>query len=289
MELLQLYYFQVTARFQHISKAAACLHITQPALSQTIKRLEKELETELFDRVGKEIVLNEKGEILLKYANSVLSSVESAKAELADYCRRETNTLSLSVQSASLFLPALLQRFRKLHPETNFRIFQNAEHFENEKCDLTIYSSTHEPKDNHHQILLKEKLVLALPKEHRLVEKPEITFDDLRDESFITLGKGTNLYNIITHYCSEAGFWPSAFLYCDNPNTLRELINLNFGISLIPEITWNCRYNSSVATRELFDVHFSRYILLSWNQDAYLSRLARDFRDMTADFFQELA
>ena len=82
MELLQLYYFQVTARFQHISKAAACLHITQPALSQTIKRLEKELETELFDRVGKEIVLNEKGEILLKYANSVLSSVESAKAEL---------------------------------------------------------------------------------------------------------------------------------------------------------------------------------------------------------------
>ena len=94
MELLQLYYFQVTARFQHISKAAACLHITQPALSQTIKRLEKELETELFDRVGKEIVLNEKGEILLKYANSVLSSVESAKAELADYCRRETNTLS---------------------------------------------------------------------------------------------------------------------------------------------------------------------------------------------------
>lgn len=289
LELLQLYYFQVTAKYQHISKAAAHLHITQPALSQTIKRLEKELETDLFDRVGKDIVLNPKGEILLKYANTILASVDNAKNEIADFCSKESHTLSLSVQSASLFLPTLLQRFRKLHPETLFRIFQNTETMGTEKYDLTIYSSIQEPKDDHHLILLQEKLVVALPKEHPLANKPNLTFADLADESFITLGKGTNLYNIITHYCNESNFWPSTFLYCDNPNTLRELINLNFGISLIPEITWNCRYNSSIATRELSDVKCRRNIILSWNPETYLSRLAYDFRDMTVDFFNELA
>ena len=58
MELLQLQYFQVIARTQNISAAAEQLHISQPSLSQILKRLEQEVGAPLFDRVGKRIVLN---------------------------------------------------------------------------------------------------------------------------------------------------------------------------------------------------------------------------------------
>ena len=67
MELLQLYYFKHVAELEHVSKAAEQLHVAQPALSQAIRRLEQEFQTTFFDRVGKNVVLNEKGKILLEY------------------------------------------------------------------------------------------------------------------------------------------------------------------------------------------------------------------------------
>ena len=71
MNLQQLEYFRVVATLEHITKAANVLHIAQPALSKIIKTLERELGLQLFDRVGKNIVLNENGKILLKYARQV--------------------------------------------------------------------------------------------------------------------------------------------------------------------------------------------------------------------------
>lgn len=64
MELLQLKYFRELAQSQHLSKTAEKLHIAQPSLSQTLRRLETELDTPLFDRVGKRIVLNDYGKFL---------------------------------------------------------------------------------------------------------------------------------------------------------------------------------------------------------------------------------
>ena len=74
MELLQLLYFQVVAQEEHIPRAANTLHVSQPALSKTIKRLEDELGVPLFTRVGKTIRLNANGEIFLRYVTTAWTS-----------------------------------------------------------------------------------------------------------------------------------------------------------------------------------------------------------------------
>ncbi len=288
MELLQLYYFKTVAQIQHISRAAEYLHITQPSLSQSIRRLETEMDTSLFDRTGRGISLNEDGKIFLKYVNTIFDALDNAKTEIAEHCGQTQKILSLSVQSASLFLPALLKRFRQAHADTIFHISQNTKRQPSEKFDLIIHSSIHEPDDNHHLVLLKEKLVLVLPKEHPLATKPELYFSDVQDEPFIAMADTSNLNSITGYYYEKAGFSPSNCLYCDNPGTLRELLNLNFGVSFLPEISWGCRGNASLVTREPKDLPCSRYILLSWDPNSYLSELAREFRDMTVDFFQEM-
>ena len=69
MELTQLRYFQVAAYYEHISRAAAELNISQPALSTMISRLERELGVSLFDHNGRSIVLNQNGKRFLKRVN----------------------------------------------------------------------------------------------------------------------------------------------------------------------------------------------------------------------------
>ena len=73
MDLLQLQYFIAIAEYQHITKAAAHLHVSQPSLSNTLSRIENELGTQLFDRQGRNIVLNDSGKIVLAHAKKYLS------------------------------------------------------------------------------------------------------------------------------------------------------------------------------------------------------------------------
>ena len=77
MELLQLRYFVVTAKEQNMTRAAELLHIAQPALSQSVKRLEEEMGVRLFDRVGKRIRLNDAGRELLRTAEPMLARLSA--------------------------------------------------------------------------------------------------------------------------------------------------------------------------------------------------------------------
>lgn len=82
MELQQLKYFKTVAEMKKISDAARALFISSPALSTSISRLEKELGVQLFDRTNNRIVLNQQGQILLRYVNQVFSTLDTAKIEL---------------------------------------------------------------------------------------------------------------------------------------------------------------------------------------------------------------
>ena len=288
MELLQLYYFKHVAELEHVSKAAEQLHVAQPALSQAIRRLEQEFQTTFFDRVGKNVVLNEKGKILLKYANQIFCSIEKAQREIGDAREQELKTLTLSIQSASLFLPELLSEFRLRHPDAVFEVIQNADKEKSKGADVTIYSSLEKPTDDHHCILMYEPLVVILPRGHRLEQKSSVSLEELKEEPFINLQQGSNLYGIVEHCFKEAGFTPHVSLYCDNPGTLRELVNKNFGVALLPEITQNCRHNPAIVAKKLEGKPYGRYIVLSWNPDKYKSRLVEDFCRVTEAFFKNL-
>src|SRR5437899_1526937 len=83
MELRQLAYFAAVARHRHFTRAAAELHVAQPALSQQIKRLEAEVGMVLLDRTSRRVALTEAGEALLERAHRALAEVEAAREELA--------------------------------------------------------------------------------------------------------------------------------------------------------------------------------------------------------------
>ncbi|MEN8076016.1 LysR family transcriptional regulator [Clostridioides difficile] len=285
MELLQLKYFQTIAKTEHISKAAETLHIAQPSLSQTLKRLEAEIGVQLFDRVGKNIILNDAGKIFLKYVNEIFSSMDNALLELKTHQGIEDKSVTIFVQSASLILTNLLKEIKKVDDSINFKIFQNTSVDALENGDLLISSSYEKPSNVSSKILLEESLVIALPKTHILANKQNIELQDLYNESFLSLSPNSNLFEIISHYCSQKNFEPKISTFVDTPSIMRDLLNLNLGIAFIPEVSWKDFFSESIVIRKLSDFNMTRYITLSWNENKYLTPSVLLCKDIIISYF----
>ena len=106
MELNQLKCFLEVARLEHITQAADQLHITQPALSKVIARLEDDLGVKLFDREGKNIRLNEYGRVAQNYAQRIMYTIGDMEAELAEMSAGQAGNLRIGSWSASGPLPS---------------------------------------------------------------------------------------------------------------------------------------------------------------------------------------
>lgn len=119
MTLDQLRIFVAVAERQHMTRAAEVLNISQSAISSAIATLEARHDIKLFDRVGRGIALTEPGKALLIEARAVIEKVADTDLMLAEYggLRRGTLRIAASQTVGGYWLPALLLRFRTLHPE----------------------------------------------------------------------------------------------------------------------------------------------------------------------------
>ncbi|MCB1226577.1 MAG: LysR family transcriptional regulator [Verrucomicrobiales bacterium] len=112
-----LQHFLVVAREQNYTRAAEELHLSQPALSRSIQKLEERLGCLLLERKPRRVMLTEAGEVLLTRGKEILQLVEEALAELNDAGRRGRIRLGAIPTIAPYYLPAVLGPFAKRHPE----------------------------------------------------------------------------------------------------------------------------------------------------------------------------
>ena len=124
MDIHSLTYFKKVAELQHITRASEELHVAQPSLSRTISRLEKELGVQLFERSGKNIILNSYGEILLKHTNRILQELKDIDQEIGDAAGERSRTVTLSLYAASKLLPELVMAFKHEYPSIRLQIIQ---------------------------------------------------------------------------------------------------------------------------------------------------------------------
>lgn len=120
MELLQLEYFITLAECQHMTRAANALMISQPSLSNTLSRIEKELDVKLFDRQGRNIVLNAYGEILLQHAKNIFRELDNINTEIDALKQVQAHTISIgSVDST--YVKDWLPYFVNSHPDISIQ------------------------------------------------------------------------------------------------------------------------------------------------------------------------
>lgn len=286
LNFTSLAYFLKVAELEHLTRAAEELHIAQPALTRTIRGLEKELNVTLFDHKGRNIHLTRDGHILLKYARTILGEYEKMEQEFRDSRSLQQSTVTLSILTATKFIPSFLVEFKNNHPSAHIQLVNASSKKEATNSDLTIFDSN-EPIENDHTItLFIENLVMLLPKMEPYTDIPSITLSDLRDAHFIAPPAKYVLRSVVEHYCQEAGFTPQVVMESDNPETTREFVRAGLGVALVPQLTWH---------DALLNSHYlpirtpscRRYINLSWRTDEKLSLTAVLLRETIVDHLWE--
>lgn len=288
MELLQLQYFQVIARTQNISAAAAQLHISQPSLSQILKRLEQEAGAPLFDRVGKRIVLNAYGTVFLKHVEEAFTALDNATTEIQTLRGTASKTVNLSILSASMLLPDLYQEIKKADPSILLHILQIDQERLPGPNELVISSDWKLPADTAAcHILLEEEIQLALPAGHPLLVRASIRLEDLAGEPFISLSSGSSLARILSHYFADRNFRPDITTYIDNPDIMRKLLAAQAGLAFVPTLTWRGLSSNGIQMRPVEDLPMRRFLLLRWNPDAFLTPSVIMCRNVIIQYFTD--
>ena len=299
MELNQLHYFRLAAETENISKTAKLLHISQPSLSQTIRRLEEEIGYPLFCREGKRIGLNQSGRLLLEAVGQIEEILERTKTAIEEENGQRHPVVSIYVGCASMLIPQLLHYLKKRNPGVQYIIRQweqDSPLFAGEEmADVRITSKTaDDSKDSKDgrtldgsQLLLTEHICLALPVEHPLAAREPLYLQDLKGEEFISLNQNWMLTRIIEQETQKHAFWPQVTMWVDNPNLMRELLRARMGIAFIPDISWRAFAGRDIVIRQIEDCPVERHIYLSAGKGVPATREQRECMEGIREFFRE--
>lgn len=243
MELLQFRYFLEAARLENLTKAAEELHIAQPALSQSLKRLETELGVSLFDRKSHRVTLNDQGRLLERRLSALLPAIDHLKEELWESVYASERTVRLNFFAASPFITECIIAYRGVHPEVNFQVSQLEA---TDNCDIHVDSQVTGssgaeiflPEGYVKQTVLQEEVFLAVPASSRFAGMESVDLRETEKEKYIRLGHSWQLRNICDDYCRRAGIQPQIIFESNSPESVRNLIAAGLGIGFWPEKSW---------------------------------------------------
>lgn len=290
------------------SKAADKLFVSQPALSATIKKIESQLQMAIFDRSKTPIQLTEAGEYYISYIEKMLSLQQEMQAYFATL-RQEHNGV-LNIGSAAFFcahiLPDIIQQFKSDYPGYVVNLLEaNA-------SDLTQYLNTNIVElsmdvDNmdssiYNSVeLAEEDIILAVPADYQINErltKYVISFDEIcsrayrikdfpavsmqlfKDEQFLLLKQGNDLYKRGLKMCKNAGFVPQVFMYLDQMLTSYYIAKNGKGIAFIRAGMLDyVDYTEQLCFYKIADQSAVRKIMLNYKKNAELSQVALDFME----------
>ena len=291
MELLQLKYFEKVAKLQHMTKAADELHISQSSLSRTISRLEEDIGAKLFEREGRQIKLNNYGEMFLKRVENTFRELEEGKREIEELKGIEKKTVVVGATITRL-LPNVFREFLDIYPDVKFQLYQLTSkevesQLEEGKVDFSITTPMIQKKGIISVPLKKEKFFLAVGPRHRLASKKIINLNELLEEPFISLSTDYSFQQSINSLCEKNGFTPNVMFESNDTEVIFKLVLEGFGVAFMPAHWWDEDRKTLPAKLEIENSFSQRIIGLSWKDDHYLSKTAKDFREFAINYFKE--
>jgi LysR family cyn operon transcriptional activator len=197
MELRQLKYFLAVVETEHFTRAAESVHISQPALSKQIKKLESELGTPLFDRHGRGVDLTQAGEVLVPHARRALAEVEGARVAVDELQGGRRGSLHVgTVQTAGAYLvPEIAARLTTEYPGIDLSIDERAAPdvdvgVAESRLDLGLGFVPASREEVETEELLAEELLLIASADHPLANREVVSVSTLSEYALVLLKEG---------------------------------------------------------------------------------------------------
>lgn len=235
MELLQLRKFCHAARSGSFSATARAFGVPPSDISQTIRRLERELGVELFTRRANAVALNERGQAFAAQAGRALAMLDAAAEGAADRGR-----LRLCINTNRRIVMTAVEQFRREYPAVTVttRTFTDptAQAF-----DLVIAAQEERLQSWREEKLLSEQLAVACRRGSPW-EEAGGQLAALSQAPFITMGEDSSLCRLTRQLCREAGFSPRVAVQSDDPYYVRRCAELGLGVAVVPLFSWQGQF-----------------------------------------------
>jgi DNA-binding transcriptional LysR family regulator len=240
---LQLRYFCAIVDSGSFSRAARLSHVSQPSLSQQIRKLEDELGARLFDRLGRSVRLTELGQTFLPRARAVLHELEAARGDV-DHQKDSVGgavTIGVIPTVAPYLLPPYLSDFSRKFLQAHVTVIEEItpvllERLRAATIDLAILAVPIRGHEFETFPILTERLFAALPKQHLLACSASLSLKDLRAEPFLLLRDGHCFRDTAVAACDRARLHPQIVFESGHFGSLLSMVGAGMGVSIVPEM-----------------------------------------------------
>lgn len=289
MNLMQLYYFRALAKTEHYTHAAEELDISQSALSQSISSLENELQTYLFEKKGRNIVLTKNGRLFFKYVDSALNELDKGKKELKKINTLEDGKISLGfISGVGHFVPGLISDFLKKPSHVNIS-FTCAEgttdvlirKLKDEYYDMIMCSKNEDEQNIDFVPIIEGQLVVLVPEAHPLVHKKKLYLNEISTLPFIIHTSDCGMRTLTDELFARLGVKPKIVMEAQEDMLIAELVESNHGIALITDMPEIKKFRIKIIPLADPDAH--RFIYLASLKNHHLSPAARAFKTFLLD------
>ena len=242
----QLRAFATLARTASFTQAARELHLTQSAVSHSMKALEREVGCRLLDKLGKKVVLTQAGEQLLVHAERILVQMTEARAELGRLGKWGQSRLRLgaSTTAAQHILPGVLREFKDSFPNCTISIEpgdtpEMIEALRAHKIDLALNLEPEGGEPLDFRPLFTDELHFILSPQHPWARSRRVVREEIAKQSYILYKKKSYTSEMIEAYFRQEEIVLFSQLDLGNMEAIKELVKLGLGISILAP--WTAR------------------------------------------------
>lgn len=234
MKIVQLEYFCAVSQYRSITQAAQNLFVTQPAISNAIRELEKEFSVNLFTRTKNRITLTKEGEIFYEKASLLLRQIQQTASQLYDL-GKQTAPVRIGIPPilSTIFFPEIFMEFRKKYPGIHLELLEYGSNraaslVQEDVLDLALVNMHFcgIDKMNSYRILT-DYIVFCVSPEHPLAGEKEVGIEMLKDEPIIMYNTDSVQNATLTALFESVGSRPNVVLHASQLYTIRQFISNN--------------------------------------------------------------
>ena len=237
--LQQLKLFEAVARNGSYTRAAEELHLSQPAVSIQIKRLEEQIGLALFERVGKKIFTTTAGDAIFRASKEILDNIIQLKNTVKSLKCEIKGPLQLSVVSSSkYFMPLLLGNFLKQHADVEPKMkFTNRGHvierLTNNEDDFVVMEQIPAGPGLEAHPFSENILVIAAPPDHPLADRQNISLEELSKERFLEREEGSCTRIVFDRILEENHVTMKPYLELGNSEAIKQGVMAGLGLAVL--------------------------------------------------------
>lgn len=292
MDKSQLKYFITVVEAQTFTKASEILHISQPSLSISIKKLENQLGLKLLDRSKRKLQVTREGSILYAEAKRLVNQLDYIENEMERLKTEGPLELSIgTIESANHWLPKILKIMKEAYEHVHIRLLDilSADDVKHALLNFDIHFAITNQYINTNQIqstfLYEEHLVIVLPVDHPLAAEETIRIGDLNNEPFILCQEGFQTRDDVVNAFRKSGSKLNIHYEIERFETACRLVEEGLGVTIVPEKYVMNMKSHHYRVRYVSGQEIKRNVYLLVDKERYLPPLVEELVGEIVEYF----